>query len=119
MMGTIKVELGKIANIMKMTYIGKLKWAKIQTTKRAQIKNNKTSLIKLLKRLRRNESLYFRSDKSACVSSNSETLSNMFYKFHKENFRVFHQGRLPMRIRLPEKSLYFSIENVTHYNETL
>jgi hypothetical protein len=45
MIGMIKVELSKIANILEKTYIRQLEWTKIQATKRAQIKNSKISSI--------------------------------------------------------------------------
>jgi hypothetical protein len=38
------------------------------------------------KRLRRNEGLYFKSSKDACILSNSKALNNMFLqKIHKKN----------------------------------
>jgi len=74
-MGTIKAKLGKIGNIPKNIFIGQLKWAKSQTTKRTQIRNNKTLSIKQQRRLRRNGGLYFKSDKDACISSNSKILN--------------------------------------------
>jgi hypothetical protein len=58
-MGTIKAKLGKIGNIPKKIYMGQLEWAKSQTTKRTQIRNNKTSSIKQQRRLRKNGGLYF------------------------------------------------------------
>jgi hypothetical protein len=80
MIGMIKAELSKIANILEKTYIRQLEWTKIQATKRAQVKNSKISSIMQQRRFIWNGGLYFKSDKSACISSNSETLNNVFCK---------------------------------------
>jgi len=82
-MGMIKAKLSKIAkiaNILEKTYIRQLEWTKNQATKRALIKNSKILSIMQQRRFIWNGGLFFKSDKSAFISSNSETLNNVFCK---------------------------------------
>jgi hypothetical protein len=127
MIGMIKAELSKIANILEKTYIRQLEWTKIQATKRAQVKNSKISSIMQQRRFIWNGGLYFKSDKNTCISSNSETLNNVFCKDTYEkplirSIKMKATSKWPrIKNALENFSLLrnFCLVNVTHYNEII
>ena len=124
--------------------MGQLKWVWSQTTKMTQIKDNKSSPIKQQEDWYERGTYISKQVKMHAYHLNFETFKNAFCKFHKRNpwwdpsrkatlkwpnwkwfgkishFREIRDlGKPPVRIRSPEKSVYFSIWKVTHHNETL
>jgi len=56
--------------------------------------------------------------KNLCIFQWGKSLIIIRTMLKKKTLKFFYLDRLPMRIRSTKKSLYFSIENVIHHNET-